>query len=204
MAEQIGNNHHEGWSPSANTTKIIKQALRWSNYILLAGAILTLLLVFEINRSPTLTGGAFIAVSSVSFVSGVFGCVSSGQSGCFIPHIVFVCFSAAGLGGTSYAIFFSNERLRHLLKATRTAHDARVITMLEGCMFTIMLCIQLIVTLLAIAVHAFDLIDFYEDIEVQKIRNCKKSFEVHLGSLSHTKEKHQSLDEDGYFDELNI
>eukprot|EP00850_Spirogloea_muscicola_P013813 SM000096S24842 [mRNA] locus=s96:58960:60689:+ [translate_table: standard] len=155
-----------GRSLKGHVAHMSKGFLRLLNLLVVLGGAGSIALIFVLEHSPSFPEGwGFIALGALTVISGIFGCISSGQSGCFGCHMMALLWSAAGLAASFLIIFFKISTALDHLHYKMSEPDARKLVKVEGALFFLLFCGQMVILLLACLIHNCGFVDYYEDLE---------------------------------------
>lgn len=162
--ENTGNNH-------------VVRLIYLLNYVLLAGAICSIVLMFEIRKSPTTLGWVYIMVGSISILSAIAGFFSAfDETPHFFVHLFFLFSSLVGQGG-SFLMLYSkpDSNIQYLKPGIKSSRDTRMLMKADATLFILMFCIQLAVLMLA---YNCNFVDDCEDLEATVWRRGRKLAKV--------------------------
>ena len=169
-----------GKSIKGHVAAISKTFLRVVNLIVLAGAVATIVIMFVVSPSPSFPAGwGFILLGIVTIISAIFGTISSGQGGCFTTHLFFLFLSSIGLAAGCVLMLL---KLRIVLNAVHNKlsySDGRQLLRVEGALYFILFCSQIVILMLACLIQTCGFVDYYEDLEAITPANARKLAKQH-------------------------
>jgi quinol-cytochrome oxidoreductase complex cytochrome b subunit len=140
--------------------------LRLLNVGIMLAAIATIIISVYLERPPSSIGWCFIGVGIVSFIAGLFGVRAASHRGCFSWHLIALLFSVGGLLSAALVIFIKVNQVVKNLKSKQNAKDTKNLVKLNGAIFFIMGCVQVVILVLAIIASCCEFVDYYEDLEM--------------------------------------
>lgn len=140
--------------------------LQLLNLGIVLAAIATIVISVWLERPPSSIGWCFIGVGIVSFIAGVFGVRAAKHTGCFSWHLIALLFSVGGLLSAALVIFIKVNQVVRNMKSKHNAKDTKNLVKLNGAIFFIMGCVQVVILVLAIIASCCEFVDYYEDLEM--------------------------------------
>ncbi|EFJ35616.1 hypothetical protein SELMODRAFT_405133 [Selaginella moellendorffii] len=174
----------------------LRKFLRFLNYFVMIGAIVSVAAIVAIRLSPTWAGWGFILVAALTFLSGLLGCFPFDS--CFSYHFLALGLSMGGLGSGSLALFIKQELVEQHLKSKRSVDNTRILMRVDAILFMIMLCVQMMVLVLAFIVHHCSYENFYEDLESKNAHRAQE-----LAKVQEEAEARSAKANDSHAAELN-
>jgi hypothetical protein len=174
-------------------------------------AVATIVISVYLERPPSSIGWCFIGVGIVSFIAGVFGVRAASHRGCFSCHLIALLFSVGGLLSAALVIFIKVNQVVRNMKSKVNAKDTKSLVKVNGAIFFIMGCVQVVILVLAIIASCCEL-DYYEDLEManrganisgiagESAKRAAKKRDSNASRLAQTmKEKYGNWSRDGDF-----
>lgn len=184
--------------------------LQLLNIAIVLAAVATIVVSVYLERPPSRIGWCFIGVGIVSFIAGVFGVRAAKHTGCFSWHLIALLFSVGGLLSAALVIFIKVNQVVNNMKSKHNQKDTKNLVKLNGAIFFIMGCVQVVILVLAIIASCCEFVDYYEDLEManrganlsgvaeESSKRATKKRESNAARLSETmKEKYGKWSRDG-------
>jgi quinol-cytochrome oxidoreductase complex cytochrome b subunit len=140
--------------------------LQLLNIGIILAAVATIIISVYLERPPSSIGWCFIGVGIVTFIAGLFGVRAASHRGCFSWHLIALLFSVGGLFSAALVIFIKVNQVVKNMKSKINAKDTRSLVKLNGAIFFIMGCVQVVILVLAIIASCCEFVDYYEDLEM--------------------------------------
>lgn len=136
------------------------------NIAIVIAAIATIAISVYLERPPSSIGWCFIGVGIVSTIAGLFGIRAAKHTGCFSWHLIALLFSVGGLLSAALVIFIKPNQVVNNMKHMHSQKDMKKLVKLNGAIFFIMGCVQIVILVLAIIASCCEFVDYYEDLEM--------------------------------------
>ncbi|CAM6109651.1 unnamed protein product [Calypogeia fissa] len=136
------------------------------NFGIVIAAIATIVISVYLERPPSRIGWCFIGVGIVSTIAGLFGIRAAKHTGCFSWHLIALLFSVGGLFAAALVIFIKVNQVVNNMKHMHSNKDMKKLVKLNGAIFFIMGCAQVVILVLAIIASCCEFVDYYEDLEM--------------------------------------
>lgn len=141
--------------------------LRALNLLVILGSMAFLTFEIQFEPHPAEFGWSLIMIAIFTFLSGLIGGVSSGQAGCFFPHIFFVFVSLMGLFSLAVLLFVRpDEVARKLLAFHITLSAALHHLLIDAYFFSLLGFLQLLIFPLAYFIHKRAYVEYYEEFDI--------------------------------------
>ncbi|KAG6553463.1 hypothetical protein Mapa_004375 [Marchantia paleacea] len=141
--------------------------LRALNLLVIVGSMAFLTFEIQFEPHPAEFGWSLIMIAIFTFLSGLIGGVSSGQAGCFFPHMFFVFVSLMGLFSLSVLLFVRpDEVARKLLAFHITLSAALHHLLIDAYFFSLLGFLQLLIFPLAYFIRKRAYVNYYEEFDI--------------------------------------
>ncbi|GLJ25674.1 hypothetical protein SUGI_0491920 [Cryptomeria japonica] len=133
----------------------------YTNYTLFMAAFASVVVILLIKASPTGWGWVLLTIDVLTVVSGIAGCVSCSQPGCYTCHIVMTAVTAILQGILSLVLFTKpGGSLQHLKKPSSSDEGAGLVKLKAG-LSLLIFCVQWIALGLSCIIHYCMFNEFY-------------------------------------------
>ncbi|KAL2653162.1 hypothetical protein R1flu_021290 [Riccia fluitans] len=139
---------------------------RAMNLLIILGSIAFLAFEIQFEPHPAEFGWSLIMIAILTMMSGLIGCISSGQMSCFFPHMFFVFVSFMGLFSLSVLLFVRPEEVaRKMLTFHISVSHALRHLFMDAYFFSLLGFLQFLTFMLTYIIHKRAYADHYQDFD---------------------------------------